>query len=63
MDVRDADLVVGTSAGSVVAAQISSGVPLAELAAAELAAPAEPPADRGSRSMGPASVRRWRPSS
>jgi len=31
VDVRDADLVVGTSAGSVVAAQITGGLPLEEL--------------------------------
>ena len=36
-DLRDADLVVGTSAGSVVGALITSGTDLAELYASQLA--------------------------
>jgi len=39
VDLLTADLFVGTSAGSVVAAQITSGVPLTELYAGELAGP------------------------
>ena len=39
MDLSDADLVIGTSAGSVVGAQLTSGVSVAELYAAQLAPP------------------------
>lgn len=39
LTVADADLVVGTSAGAVVAAQLSTGCDLAELYAAQLAGP------------------------
>ncbi|NES13673.1 MULTISPECIES: patatin-like phospholipase family protein [Micromonospora] len=39
VDLAGADLVVGTSAGSVVGAQVCSGVPVAELYAAQLRAP------------------------
>ena len=39
IDLTDADIVVGTSAGSVVGAQVTNGVPLADLYAAQL----EPP--------------------
>ncbi|MET0422572.1 MAG: patatin-like phospholipase family protein [Actinoplanes sp.] len=39
VDLTGADLTVGTSAGSVVAAQLLSGVPLADLYAAQLAPP------------------------
>jgi NTE family protein len=39
IDLLDADVFVGTSAGSVVAAQVTSGVPLEELYAQQLAAP------------------------
>jgi NTE family protein len=39
VDLTDADLVVGTSAGSVVGAQVRSGTPLAELYDAQLAPP------------------------
>ncbi|GAB3447310.1 patatin-like phospholipase family protein [Phycicoccus ginsengisoli] len=47
LDVTDADLVVGTSAGATVAAQVTSGTPLEELYAAVLAEvpPPRPPAD------------------
>src|SRR4051812_45275275 len=41
LDVTEADLIVGTSAGSTVAAQITSGVRPAELYAAVLAEPAQ----------------------
>lgn len=40
IDLTDADLVVGTSAGSVVGAQLRSGTPVAELYAAQVAVPA-----------------------
>ncbi|HEV7624488.1 MAG TPA: patatin-like phospholipase family protein, partial [Amnibacterium sp.] len=39
VDISDADLVIGTSAGSTAAAQITSGRPPAELYAAVLAEP------------------------
>jgi NTE family protein len=39
LDLSDADLVVGTSAGSVVGAQLTSGVPLGQLYDAQLADP------------------------
>src|SRR5260370_21320934 len=39
VDLSEADLVVGTSAGSVVGAQLTSGVSLADLYAAQLAPP------------------------
>jgi NTE family protein len=39
LDLSDADVVIGTSAGSVVAAQIASGVPLDELYERQLAPP------------------------
>lgn len=45
VDLTDADLLVGTSAGSVVSAQLASGVPLDELFEAQLR-PAEPQAGR-----------------
>lgn len=46
VDLTDADVVVGTSAGSVVGAQVTNGVPLADLYAAQL----EPPdAELGGR--------------
>ena len=38
-DLSDADLLVGTSAGSVVAAQVLSGVPLVDLFEAQRAPP------------------------
>ena len=41
VDVTGADLVVGTSAGAAVGAQVTSGTPLAELEAAQLAPPGE----------------------
>lgn len=47
VDVTDADLVVGTSAGSTVAAQITSGVRPAELYAAIVAEVPPPPRDAG----------------
>ena len=44
LDLSTADVFVGTSAGSVVAAQLTSGVPLEQLYAAQLAAgPARSP--------------------
>jgi NTE family protein len=55
VDLRDADLVVGTSAGSVVGALITSGTSLEELYASQLAPP-EP--DREVR-MGIATIVRW----
>ncbi len=39
VDLTDADVVVGTSAGSVVGAQVTNGVPLTDLYAAQLAPP------------------------
>ena len=49
LDVTDADVVIGTSAGSTVAAQVTSGSPLAELYAAVLAesAPSQSPGRDG----------------
>jgi NTE family protein len=52
VDLTDADLIVGTSAGSTVAAQISSGRPPAELYAAILAEPARPQQARPGSSGG-----------
>jgi NTE family protein len=43
LDVTGADLVVGTSAGSVVGAQVTTGVPIDELFARQLAPPAPGP--------------------
>ncbi|MFC8502709.1 patatin-like phospholipase family protein [Pedococcus sp. NPDC057267] len=60
LDVTDADVVIGTSAGSTVAAQVTSGSPLAELYAAVLAesAPSRPAGREGqagpARGSGPA---------
>lgn len=52
IDLLTADLFVGTSAGSVVAAQITSGVPLAELYQRQLAGPgAEVSARIGARTL------------
>src|SRR5215203_4327417 len=58
LDVTEADLTIGTSAGSTAAAQITSGVQPTELLADILAAP-EPPtgpvrSDRGRAPLGPA---------
>jgi len=50
VDLRDADLVVGTSAGSVVGAQLRSGTPLPELYAHQISEPVPAPAP----SFGPA---------
>ena len=55
VDVTEADLIIGTSAGSTVAAQITSGTRSAELYAAILAEVPQPQAgdagsDRGTRS-------------
>jgi NTE family protein len=48
VDLTDADLVVGTSAGSVVGAQVATGVDLEERFAAQLGAPTgDPPARMG----------------
>src|SRR4051794_8880752 len=44
VDVTGADLMIGTSAGSTVAAQVTSGTPPAELYAAILAEAPQPPA-------------------
>jgi len=55
VDLRDADLVVGTSAGSVVAALITSGTDLEELYASQLAPPSPEPPVR----MGVATIVRW----
>ena len=55
VDLRDADLVVGTSAGSVVAALITSGTDLEELYASQLAPPGTEPPVR----MGIATMVRW----
>ncbi|WFE40372.1 patatin-like phospholipase family protein [Micromonospora sp. WMMD998] len=51
----EADLVVGTSAGSVVGAQVCSGVPLAELYAAQL----RPPRDEVPARLGLGVLARW----
>ncbi|MGO8949167.1 MAG: patatin-like phospholipase family protein [Ktedonobacterales bacterium] len=45
VDVRDADLIIGTSAGSLVSAQISSGTDLESLFASQLT-PVEPATER-----------------
>lgn len=50
VDLSDADLVVGTSAGSVVGAQLRSGTPLSELYARQIA----PPLPEPTPSLGPA---------
>jgi NTE family protein len=60
LDVTEADLTIGTSAGSTAAAQITSGIPPAELLAGILAAAPQPPtgpvgSDRGRAPIGPAS--------
>ncbi|MFI7427918.1 patatin-like phospholipase family protein [Micromonospora sp. NPDC049836] len=55
LDLAGADLVVGTSAGSVVGAQVCSGTPLAELYAAQLRPPRGDPAAR----LGVAVLLRW----
>jgi NTE family protein len=55
IDLRDADLVVGTSAGSVVGALITSGTDLEELYASQLAPPSPEPTVR----MGIATIVRW----
>src|SRR5580692_11465386 len=59
LDVTEADLTIGTSAGSTAAAQITSGIQPAELLADILAAAPRPPAgpagsDRGRAPIGPA---------
>src|SRR5689334_19544914 len=48
LDVTQADLIIGTSAGSSVGAQISSGMPIADLWAAQLA-PVPPPEEGASQ--------------
>jgi NTE family protein len=60
LDMTEADLTIGTSAGSTAAAQITSGIPPTELLADILAAPPQPPidpvgSDRGRAPVGPAS--------
>jgi NTE family protein len=60
LDVTDADLVIGTSAGSTAAAQITSGIPPTELLARILAPASQPPtgprrSERGRTPIGPAS--------
>ena len=60
LDVTEADLTIGTSAGSTAAAQITSGIPPAELLAGILAAVPRPPtgpvgSDRRRAPIGPAS--------
>jgi NTE family protein len=55
VDLTGAGLAVGTSAGSVVAAQVFSGVPLTDLFAAQLA----PPAKEIPARLGPAGVARY----
>jgi NTE family protein len=59
LDVTEADLTIGTSAGSTAAAQITSGIQPTELLADILAAASRPPAgpagsDRGRAPIGPA---------
>lgn len=60
LDVTRADLTIGTSAGSTVAVQITSGIPPAELLAAILAAPRPPSgplgSDRGRAPLTPAAT-------
>ncbi|MET8068035.1 patatin-like phospholipase family protein, partial [Micromonospora sp. NPDC005313] len=51
----EADLVVGTSAGSVVGAQVCSGTPLRELYAAQL----RPPRDEVPARLGVGVLTRW----
>jgi NTE family protein len=60
LDATEADLIIGTSAGSTVAAQITSGIPPTELLADILAAAPRPAggpvgSDRGRAPIGPAS--------
>jgi NTE family protein len=60
LDVTEADLTIGTSAGSTAAARITSGIQPTELLADILAAAPQPPAgpvgsDRGRARVGPAS--------
>jgi NTE family protein len=60
LDVTEADLTIGTSAGSTAAAQITSGIPPTELLADILAAAPQPPSGqhksiRGRAPIGPAS--------
>src|SRR4051794_13974168 len=52
IEVTDADLIIGTSAGSTVAAQITSGTRPAELHAAVLAQVPEPPAGAAGSASG-----------
>ncbi len=52
LDVRDADLMIGTSAGSSVAAQITSGAPLEQLYARQLEASSEQAADFDPAALG-----------
>src|SRR5690242_11028081 len=53
LDVTDADVVIGTSAGSTVAAQVTSGTPLDDLYAAVLTeAPPPRPTARGTHDSG-----------
>lgn len=55
LDVTDADVIIGTSAGSTVAAQVTSGTPLVDLYAAVLTeAPPPRPTARGSHDSGAA---------
>jgi len=59
LDVTEADLTIGTSAGSTAAAQITSGIQPTELLADILAAAPQPPtgpvgSDRGRAPIGPA---------
>jgi NTE family protein len=59
LDVTEADLTIGTSAGSTAAAQVTSGIQPTELLAAILEATPQPPTgpvgtDRGRAPMGPA---------
>jgi NTE family protein len=55
LDLTDADLVVGTSAGSVVAVQITSGQTLTQLYGGQL----EPPANEVAAKLGPALLLRY----
>ncbi len=56
VDVTEADLTIGTSAGSTVAAQITSGIQPAELLAGILAAAPQPPAGPAGSGRGPAPI-------
>src|SRR6202034_4049562 len=56
LDVTEADLIVGTSAGSTAAAQITSGVPPTELLADILAAAPRPPAGPAGSGRGRAPI-------